>query len=104
VSKVTAASWPILFDRSRLEPRPGAPYLFDVSSSLGPIFLYSTAMRSAIRLSAAIMGQRYAIKIASQIPDWESSVVAGKNAQIDSLDWSPTGVSGPPSAPTLLMH
>jgi hypothetical protein len=101
VSKVTAAAWPILFDRSRLEPRPGAPYLFDVSSSLGPIFLYSTVTRSAIRLSEAIMGQRYAIKIASQIPDWEASAIPARHGQIDAIDWSAVGVPGAPLAPRL---
>jgi hypothetical protein len=86
VSHPTWATWPILFDRARLEPRPGADYLFDVGSSQGPFFLHSSATRSAIRVGQTSMGQSYAIKLHSQIADWSTAVAPSPNGQTDSLD------------------
>src|SRR4029453_10310883 len=44
----SSAPWPMMFDRVRLDPRPGADYLFDVGSSQGPFFLFSTVTHGRI--------------------------------------------------------
>ena len=85
VSKPTWASWPIMFDFARLEPRPGAEYLFDVASSMGPIFLNSRVTRSAIRIGQTSMGQSYAIQIQSAIGDWSTAVAPIQHGQTDSV-------------------
>ena len=85
-SKPTSAPWPIMFDRARLEPRPGAEYLFDVASSQGPFFLHSHVTRSAIRIGQTSMGQSYAIKLHSRIADWSAAVAPSQHGQTDSLD------------------
>jgi hypothetical protein len=85
-SKPTSAPWPLMFDSARLEPRPGAQYLFDVASSMGPIFLNSRVTRSAIRIGQTNMGQSYAIKIRSAIGDWSTAVATTKHGQTDSMD------------------
>ena len=87
VSKPTAASWPIMFDQSHLNPRPGPGYLFDVASSSGPFFLHSTVTRSSIRLGQTSMGQSYAIKMQSKIPDWSNTVAPKPHAQADEIAW-----------------
>jgi hypothetical protein len=85
-SKPTSAPWPIMFDSARLEPRPGAQYLFDVASSMGPIFLNSRVTRSAIRIGQTSMGQSYAIQIQSSIGDWSAAVAPIQHGQTDSMD------------------
>ena len=85
-SKPTSAAWPILFDRARLTPRPGAEFLFDVASAQGPIFLHSSATRSAIRIGQTSMAQSYAIKLHSQIADWSAAVAPAPRGQTDTLD------------------
>ena len=87
VSKPTSASWPILFDHSQLAPRPGQVDLFYVASSMGPFFLHSTAARSAIRLGQTSMGQSYAIKMQSQIPDWSGTQAPRPDGQADEISW-----------------
>jgi hypothetical protein len=86
-SKPTAASWPLLFDRSRLAPRPGATFLFDVASSMGPFFLHSKVTRSAIRLGQTSMGASYAIRMQSEIPDWAGTVAPKPASLADGIDW-----------------
>jgi hypothetical protein len=86
VSQPTSAPWPIMFDQSRLEPRPGAQYVFDVASSQGPFFLHSIVSRSAIRVGQTSMGESYAIKLHSKIADWSSAVAPNEFGRTDSLD------------------
>jgi hypothetical protein len=86
VSRPTSAPWPIMFDSARLAPRPGAEYLFDVASSMGPIFLNSRVTRSAIRIGQTSMGQSYAIQIQSEIGDWSDAVAPNQHGQTDSMD------------------
>jgi hypothetical protein len=74
-----------MFDRSNLNPRPGQTYLFDVSSAMGPIFLWSSVARAGIRLGQTPLSQRYAIGIASTILDWSSAVALDGNGVLDSL-------------------
>jgi hypothetical protein len=85
VSKPTAAPWPIMFDHSHLDPRPGSVYLFDVASSMGPFFLHSTVSRSAIRLGQTNMGQSYAIKLQSKVLDWANAIASKPHAQADEM-------------------
>jgi hypothetical protein len=87
VSKPTAVPWPIMFDHSHLDPRPGSIYVFDVASSMGPFFLYSIVSRSAIRLGQTSMGQSYAIKLQSKIPDWSNTIAPKPYAQTDEIGW-----------------
>jgi hypothetical protein len=32
----SSAPWPMMFDRARLAPRPGAAFLFDIGTAQGP--------------------------------------------------------------------
>jgi len=80
---ITSASWPLMFDRASLNPRAGQKYLFDVSSGMGPFFLWSSVARTGIRLGGP-MAQRYAIKVASTIFDWSSAVILDGNGAVDS--------------------
>jgi hypothetical protein len=87
VSKPTATPWPIMLDRSHIDPRPGSIYLFDVASSMGPFFLHSIVSRSGIRLGQTTMGQSYAIKVQSKIPDWSHTIAPKPYAQNDEIEW-----------------
>jgi hypothetical protein len=102
VSHPTSAAWPLMFDHAQLNARSGQPYLFDVASAQGPFFLYSTLSRSSIRLGQGGLGQSYAIKMASQTPDWLGTVAPSPNGVADAIDWnSPTLTS--PGAPSLVV-
>jgi len=98
----TAAAWPLMFDRVRLTPRPGAAYLFDVGSSQGPFFLFSSLGRGGIRVGQSGLGQSYAIKMASEISDWATSVAPSPNGQLEEISWSVPAALGPPGTPRLI--
>jgi hypothetical protein len=104
-SQPTTATWPILYDRSRLEPRPGLLYTFDVGSAQGVFFLDSTATRSGIRVGQTSMGQSYAVKMQSQISDWEGGIAPAPNGQLDEISWgaapAPGSALSAPGAPYL---
>ena len=91
-----------MLDRARLTPRPGATYLFDVGSSQGPFFLYSTLSRGGIRVGQSGLGQSYAIKMESEIPDWNASVAPAPNGQLDEISWQAPAALGSPGQPTLI--
>lgn len=95
----TSAPYALMFDRARLTPRPGATYLFDVGSSQGPFFLYSTLSRSGIRIGQGGLGQSYAIKMQSEIPDWAASVAPAPYGQLDEISWQPPAAIGVPGQP-----
>jgi len=99
VSAITSASWPLMFDRSSLNARPGQTYLFDVSSAMGPFFLWSYVTRAGIRLGQTPFAQRYAIRVGSSILDWSSAVALDANGVLDTLN--PPGSAVPPAAPTI---
>jgi len=101
ISHPTAAAYPIMFDRAKLSPRAGQPYLFDVASSQGVSFLYTTLTRSGIRLGQTSMGQSYAIKVQSQAPDWSSTIAPSPRGVADTIDWPNSGLSAP-TVPTLV--
>jgi hypothetical protein len=84
----SAAAWPLLFERSRLDPRPGAPFVFDIGTSQGPIFLFSTLTRGRIRVGQSGSGQSYAIKLASQMADWHENVAPEPNGRLEELSWT----------------
>jgi hypothetical protein len=96
-----ASAHPLLFERAKLAPRPGTEYLFDYGSSTGPIFLYSTLTRAGIRIGQSGLGQTYAVKIQSQIPDWAVSVEGAPAGQLEELPAPPSSM-GPPGMPRVV--
>jgi hypothetical protein len=94
VTGSTSAAWPLMFDRARLDPRPGADYIFDVGSSQGPFFLFSSVTRGRIRIGQSGLGQNYAIKMASEIPEWNVSVAPAPNGQLQEISWGTSPASG----------
>ena len=87
VSAPTSAAWPIMFDRSSLDPRPATPYVFDVASAMGPFFLRSSLAQSYIRVGQTDLAQSYVIRMQSQIPDWSGTVAPAPRGQADEIDW-----------------
>ena len=85
VQGATSAAFPMLFERSTIDPVAGQTYLFDVGSAMGPIFLRTTATRAGVRVGQGGIGQSYAIKLHSDIDDWASSVAPSPNGQVDQL-------------------
>jgi hypothetical protein len=102
MSGSTSAPWPLMFDRVRLTPRAGSPYLFDVGTSQGPFFLYSSLSRGGIRVGQSGMGQSYAIKMQSEIPDWAASVAPAPNGQLEAISWSAPSSPGVPGQPKIV--
>jgi hypothetical protein len=107
VSQPTAATWPLMYDRAQLTPKPGQPYLFDLASAQGPLFLFSTLSRSGVRVGQGGLGQGYAIKIGTSAPDWLTAISSSPMGVVDALDWSsPSALGTPapsaPGTPTLL--
>ncbi len=97
----TATPYPLMLERSRLTPRPGATYLFDVAAPQGPFFLYSSLTRAGVRVGTAPIGQSYAIKMESDIADWSASVALDPNGQLDEISWASKSSLGPPGRPHL---
>jgi Pectate lyase superfamily protein len=91
----TATSWPMMFDRVRLTPRPGAPFVFDVGTSQGPYFLYSSLDGGGIRVGQSGLGQSYAVKMQSEIPTWATFEAPAPNGQLDEISWGGSGLGAP---------
>lgn len=85
VSAPSGAAYPMLFERSLIDPVAGQTYLFDVASAMGPIFLRTRAIRSGVRVGQSGNGQSYALKLHSDIDDWSSAVAPSPNGQVDQL-------------------
>jgi hypothetical protein len=94
----SAAAWPLMFERSHLNPRPGAAAAFHVGTAQGPIFLHSTMTRGEIRVGQGGMGQNYAIKLNSDMPDWTKSVANKAFGKLADYSTTPLPL-GTPSTP-----
>ena len=81
----TTAVYPIMFDRSTINPAAGATWLWDIGSSGGPFFLHSTSNRIALRVGQCGMGQSYGIKMHSTIDDWGSAVAPAQDGYLGSF-------------------
>jgi hypothetical protein len=88
-----------MFDRVQLAPRAGAPYLFDIGSSQGLFFLYSTLGRGLIRVGQSGMAQSYAVKMQSEIADWPAFVAPAPNGRLDELSWGAAAAPASLGAP-----
>ena len=98
----SSAPWPMMFDGVRLNPRPGATYLFDIGSAQGPFFLYSTLSRGGIRIGQSGLAQNYAIKMESEIPGWNDSVAPAAYGQLEEFSWSAPAAIGQPGRPYMI--
>ncbi len=98
----TAGPFPQMFERSRLSPRPGVEFPFDVGTSQGPIFLYSSLTGGRIRVGQSGMGQSYAVKIESDISSWGSSVESVPNGILEEISWSAPASIGAPGRPVVV--
>ena len=99
----TSAPWPLMFDRARLAPRPGAEYLFDIGSAQGPFLLFSTLSAGRIRVGQSGLGQSYAVKMGSDVVGWSNSV-ASANGLLEEISWSGATSLGMPGRPQLTSY
>ena len=107
---------PYLYERSHLatpipsrincpvpwDPSTPQPFPFHVGGAGGPTFLYSRMDHGAVRVGQSGLGQDYFVKLASEIPDWDQSVVNPLYGQLENLPGPPLAIDDFEEGPVAL--